>query len=219
MSEWTFFWEPSFHVQDQLAFYFFEPFFVWAATHAQLWVYYILWFFTFKILCFCIDLSCLFMVLLPDFMPFLCFFYFTCSSTTWNTNTVEKYLQRKNAGSRVGCEGAWMFWVRLILLTRGPEEPLPSVLRILTPDPYLWLTDPNPRGPKFRIRNTPLDNIFSSQMGCVPCAWYREGVWRAPPGCVSWSGCSRAVPPGVRRPPRPPPLPPPPTVASRPQSL
>ncbi len=40
LAEWTFFWEPSFYVQDHLTFYFFEPFFVWAATHAQLWVYY-----------------------------------------------------------------------------------------------------------------------------------------------------------------------------------
>ncbi len=51
----------------------------------------ILWFFTFKILCFCIDLSFLFMVLLLDFVPFLCYLYFICSSTTWNTNTVDHF--------------------------------------------------------------------------------------------------------------------------------
>ncbi len=62
------------------------------------------------------------MVLLPDSMPFLCYFYFICSSTTWNTYTTF----RKNAGGRVGCEGPWKTWVRLILLTRGPEEPVPS---------------------------------------------------------------------------------------------
>jgi hypothetical protein len=43
------------------------------------------------------------MVLLPDFMPFLCYFYLICSSTTWNTYTAF----RKNIGGRVGCEGAW----------------------------------------------------------------------------------------------------------------
>jgi len=55
-------------------------------------------------------------------MPFLCYFYLICSSTTWNTYTAF----RKNVGGRVGCEGAWKTWVRLILLTRGPEEPVPS---------------------------------------------------------------------------------------------
>ncbi len=44
------------------------------------------------------------------------------------------YLQ-KEAGGRVGCEGAWKTWVRLILLTRGPEEPLPSEVEILTASP------------------------------------------------------------------------------------
>jgi hypothetical protein len=43
------------------------------------------------------------MVLLLDFMSFLSFFP---SSTTWNTYTMDHYLQKENGG-RVGCEGAW----------------------------------------------------------------------------------------------------------------
>ncbi len=31
------------------------------------------------------------MVLLPDFMPFLCYFYLICSSTTCNTSTVNHF--------------------------------------------------------------------------------------------------------------------------------
>ena len=64
----------------------------------------ILWFFTFKILSFCLDLSCLFMVLLPDFMPFLCYFYLICSSTTW-TPTLWTTSEQKECWKPRGVRG------------------------------------------------------------------------------------------------------------------
>ncbi len=49
---------------------------------------------------------------------------FISSSTTSPANTKDFYIQ-KHDGGRVGCEGAWKLWVRLILDLR-PEESVPS---------------------------------------------------------------------------------------------
>ncbi len=73
-----------------------------------------------KILCFCIDLSCLFMVLL---LIFYTDFIFLVQQHRWSTHWLLS-TDNKNDVGRVGCEGAGKTWARLILLTWGPEEPV-----------------------------------------------------------------------------------------------